>query len=116
MTALITSHHLAPTPLPLLELIRRKEAEVKRRLASEREAAQESIAEAERKARELAAVAEVEGQREGEAQRLAARVEVEREAATIVSQAHAKAETLQRTGEVWLEAAIARAVKFIVEF
>jgi vacuolar-type H+-ATPase subunit H len=112
----MTTHHPAPTSLPLLELIRRTEAEAKRRLASEREAAQAIIAEAERQARELVAAAEIEGQREGEAQRQVARVEIEREAAAIVAGARAEAETLQRTGEARLEAAIARAVKFIVDF
>jgi len=116
MTTPTISHHSTPTPLPLLELIRRKEAEVKRRLASERESAQEIIAEVERKARELVAAAEIQGQCEGEAQRRAARAEIEREAAAVVAQARTAAAALQRTGEARLEAAIAQAVKFIVGF
>ncbi len=114
MTPPLITHDPAPASLPLLELIRRKEAEVKRRLASEREAAQEVIAQAERKARELVAAAEAEGRREGEAQRQAARAEIEREAAALIAQARAEAEFLQRLGEEHLPAAVARAVKIVI--
>jgi vacuolar-type H+-ATPase subunit H len=115
MTSPIASHNPPPAPLPPLEAIRRKEAEVKRRLAAEHESAQTAIAEAERQARELVAAAEAEGRRQGEVQRQAARAEAEREATAIVARARAEAETLQRAGEARLEAAIARAVKFMVD-
>lgn len=110
-----TTHDPAPTPLPPLEIIRHREAEVKRRLAAEREAAQAALAEAERQAHELVAAAEAEGRCQGEAQRHAARAEAEREAAAIVAQAYARAERLQRSGEERLEAAVERAVKLIVD-
>ena len=115
MTSPIATYEPALTPLPLLEVIRRKEAEVKRGLAAEREAAQAAAAEAEERARKLVAAAETEGRREGEAQRQAAHSDVEREAADIVAQARAQAEILQQAGAEQLEAAIARAVKFIVD-
>ena len=115
MTSPIATYDAALALLPLLEVIRRKEAEVKRRLAAEREAAQAAQAEAERKARELVVAAEAEGRCQGEAQRQAARSEAEHEAAAIVVQASARAKLLQRGGEEHLEAAIARAVKLIVD-
>ena len=115
MTSPIATYDPAPAPLPLLEVIRRKEAEVKRRLAAEREAAQAAQAAAERQARELVVAAEAEGRCQGEAERQAARSEAEHEATAIVAQAHARAKLLQRGGEEHLEAAIARAVKLMVD-
>ena len=114
MTSPAATHDPAPAPPALLEVIRRKEAEVKRRLAAEREAAQTALAEADQRARELGAAAEDEGRREGEARRQAARSETEREAAAIAARARAEAENLKRAGEMRVEAAVARAVKFIV--
>jgi len=114
MTPPLITHDPAPASLPLLELIRRKEAEVKRRLASEREAAQEVIATAERQASELVSAAEAEGWREGEARRQATRAESEREAAVIIAQAQVEAEFLQRRAERLLPAAVARAVKIVI--
>ena len=97
-----------------LEVIRRKEAEVKRRLAAEREADEAVLAEAKRRAGELLTAAELEGQRAGEAQRQAAQAEAEREAETILARARAEAEALQRTGEPQMAAAIAWAVEIVV--
>ena len=57
---------------PLLEVIRRQEAEIKRRLAAQREAGEAVLAEAEHRAREMLIAAEAEGRRVGEAQRQAA--------------------------------------------
>jgi len=77
----------SPVPSSPLDLIRRKEAEVKRHLAIESEAAEQIIADAERRARALVAAAEEEGRQEGEARRRAARAEAERRSAEIVAQA-----------------------------
>jgi vacuolar-type H+-ATPase subunit H len=101
-------------PLPLLEIIRRKEAEVKRRLAAEREAAQVALAEAERQAREMLTAAVTEGQRAGEIQRQAAHAEAECEAAAIIAQARAEAALLSQRGGEQLAAALARTLQFIV--
>jgi len=98
----------------LLEAIRRKEAEVKRRLAAEREAAEAVIAAAERQARERLIAAEIEGRCAGEAQRQAAQTEAEREADAILARARAEAETLQRAGEPRLATAVARAVEIVI--
>ena len=98
----------------LLEAIRRKEAEVKRRLASQRDAAETLVAEAERRARERLSAAEIEGQRVGDAQRQAAQVEAEREAQVILARAWAEAETLQSAGEQRMAAAVARAVEIVI--
>jgi vacuolar-type H+-ATPase subunit H len=99
---------------PLLEIIRRKEAEVKRRLAAEREAVEAALAEAERRARDLLTAAEVEGRRIGEAQRQATLAETERNAQAIVAQARAEAEMLQRAGEQHMAAAVARAFEIVI--
>ena len=98
----------------LLEVIRRTEAEVKRRLASERAAAEATLAEAERRARELLPAAETEGRREGEAQRQAALAEVERAVVSIVAQARVETEALQRRGEDHIEMAVARAIEIVI--
>lgn len=99
---------------PLLEVIRRKEAEAKRQLAAEREAVEAALAEAERRARDLLAAAEVEGQRAGEAGRQAVLAEAERNAQAIVAQAQAEAEMLQRAGERQMVAAVARAFEIVI--
>ena len=98
----------------LLQAIRRKEAEVKRRLAAERETVESRVASAERQARELLTAAEIEGQRVGEAQRQATLAEAEREAATVLTRARAEAELLQRVGEQRMPAAVARAVEIVL--
>jgi vacuolar-type H+-ATPase subunit H len=98
----------------LLDHIRYKEAEVKRRLAAEREDAEARLAEARRRANELVIAAEAEGRRQGEAEYQAGLAEAEREAAEIVSQARAEADALRVAGQARLEAAVARAVQLIV--
>ena len=99
---------------PVLEVVRRKEAEVKRRLAAEREAAEAVLASAEQHARERLIAAEGEGRRTGEAQRQAALTEAERGAQSIIARAHAEAEMLQRTGQQQLPALVARAVEIVI--
>ncbi len=99
---------------PVLEVIRRKEAEVKRRLAAEREAAEAVLASAEQCARELLTAAESEGRRIGETQRQAARAEGEREAQLIIARAQAEAELLQRAGQQLMAAAVARAMEIVI--
>jgi vacuolar-type H+-ATPase subunit H len=97
-----------------LEVIRRKEAEIKRRLAAQREAGEVVLAEAELRAREIFIAAEAEGRRVGEAQRQADQAEAEREAQSIVARAHAEAERLQRGGQLPIDAAVARAVAMMI--
>jgi len=98
----------------LLEAIRRKEAEVKRRLAAEHQAAEAALAEAEQRARELIAAGEAEGWRQGEAERQAAQAEAEREAEAIIAQARAEAEALERAAAAWLAVATARALEIVI--
>ncbi len=97
-----------------LEVIRRKEAEIKRRLAAQREADEAVLAEAERRAREMLIAAEAEGRRTGEAQRQAAQAAAEGEAQSIVARAQAEAERLQRVGQQPIAAAVARAVELVI--
>jgi vacuolar-type H+-ATPase subunit H len=97
-----------------LEAIRRQEAEIKRRLAAQREAGEVVLAEAERRARDLLIAAALEGQRAGEAQRQAAQAAAEREAQSIAARAQAEAERLQRVGQQPLAAATARAVALVI--
>lgn len=97
-----------------LEAIRRKEAEVKRRLASERDATEEVVAAAERRARERLNAAEMEGRRAGETQRQAARADAEREAGAILARAQADAQMLQDTGKRRMAAAVACAVEIVI--
>ena len=104
----------AHAPLPLLEAVRRKEAEVKRRLAAEYETAQVALAEAEQQARERVTTAKADGWREGNAQRQAAQAEAEREAEAILSQACHEAEALQRVGAGRMEAAVRRAIEIVI--
>jgi vacuolar-type H+-ATPase subunit H len=99
---------------PLLETIRRKEAEVKRRLAVEDEAAQARLVEAEHRACALIAAAEAEGQREGGLQRQRALAEAEHEASALLAQARAEAERLQRVGAEQMEAAVQQAVALMI--
>ncbi len=101
-------------PLPPLDAIRRKEAEVKRRLAAEREAAQAALAEAEKHAGELMAAAEAQGRQDSGIQRQAARAEAEREAEALVAQARAYAERFQRLGTERMAQAVARALEIVI--
>ena len=107
----MTSNESSGSPL---ETIRRKEAEIKRRLAAQREAGEVALAEAEQRARDLLIAAEVEGRRVGEAQRQAAQAEAEYEAQSIVARAQAEAERLQHVGQQPIAAAIARAAEIVV--
>lgn len=109
-----TQCEMSHTQPSLLEMLRRREAEIKRRLASEREAAQAALAEAEKHADELIATAEAQGWREGEINRQAARAEAEREAEAIIAQARAHAERLQRLGTERMAEAVARALEMVV--
>ena len=97
-----------------LEVIRRKEAEIKRRLAAQREAGKAVLAEAERRAGEMLIVAEAEGRRAGEAQRQAVQAAAEGEAQSIVARAQAEAERLQFVGQQPIAAAVAWAVQMVV--
>jgi vacuolar-type H+-ATPase subunit H len=100
---------------PLLEAIRRAEAEAKRRLTLEGEAARIALAEAERRAQEVIAAAEIEGREEGARLREQAQARVEAEAQAIMDQARAEAKLLQRAGALAMEAAIAQAVATVIE-
>jgi vacuolar-type H+-ATPase subunit H len=100
---------------PLLEIIRRKEAEVKRRLVVEGEAAQARLEEAERHACALIAAAEVTGREEASRQRQQVLAEAEREAQTIIAQAQAEAELLQRVGAEQMRSAICQAAALVIE-
>ncbi len=97
-----------------LEVIRRKEAEIKRRLAAQREAGEVALAEAEHRAREMLIAAEAEGRRAGETQRQAALAAAEGEAQSIIARALAEAERLQRVGQQPIAAAVARAVELVI--
>ncbi len=100
---------------PLLEAIRLKEREVKRRLAVEAEAAQAALGTAERQAREIVAAAEADGRREGEQQSQMAQAEADAEAQALVARADAEAERLQQAGAQRMEAAVQRAVALVSE-
>jgi len=97
-----------------LEAIRRKEAEVKRRLAAERETAEALQVEAERRARELLMAAESEGRQSGEAQRQAALAAVRRDVEEIIARARDQAENLQRAAEGQMHSAIQHAIEIVV--
>ncbi len=98
----------------VLEVIRRKEAEIKRRLAVQREAGEGLLAAAERRASDMLIAAEAEGRSTGEAQRQAARVAAEDEAQSIVARAQTDVERLQRVGQQSIAAAVARAVDLVI--
>ncbi len=98
----------------ILEVIRRKEAEVKRRLAAEREAAEDVLAKAGQQARALLIAAEIEGRRTGEAQRQAAQAEAECEAQSIGAQARAEAELLLRVRQQHMDATVAHAFEIVI--
>jgi vacuolar-type H+-ATPase subunit H len=102
-------HTLSP-----LEIIRRKEAEVTRRLAAAQETAATEIKAIEQQARKLVCQAETQGQREGEAQRLAVLDEAEREAESIITQARAQAEALTNVSQVEVETVVAQAMTIII--
>ena len=98
---------------PLLEVIRRQEGEVKRRLAVAAEVARAELDSAECRAREVIAAAEADGRSEGEHQRQMALAEADDEAAAIVAQARVEAELLQRVGAQRMEAAIRQVVALV---
>jgi vacuolar-type H+-ATPase subunit H len=100
---------------PLLEAIRRKEAEVKRLLTAENEAARAALAAAESQARGVIAAAAADGERAGNDQRQAAQEQADAEAQAIVAQARAEAEELQRVGAQRMETAIQLAVATVCE-
>lgn len=100
--------------VPLLDAIRHVEAEVKRRLAAERLAAQLTITQTEQHAHELVAAAEADGQREGEAQRRQAQHDAERLGEALVASARLEAERLHRLGEAQLNTAITRAIEIVL--
>ncbi len=102
------------TLAPLLDIIRRAEAEVKRRLAAEREAAGDLLTETEWRATDLSTTAHVEGQRAGEAQRQSAQAETDRLAKAVLVQARTQADSLQRCAERQMAAAVARAVEVVI--
>ncbi len=97
----------------LLEVIRRREAELKRRLAAQREAGEAVLADAERCARERLIAAEAEGRLAGESQRQAAQLVAENEARSIIARAQTEAERLRRVGQHPIDAAVARAVALV---
>lgn len=105
---------LADSSLTLLDHIRRQEAEIKRCLALEHQAAEARLAEARRRAHDLIVAAEAEGRFQGQAEYRAAQVEAEREAAEIISRARARAEALQTIGRARLEAAVAHSLQVIL--
>jgi vacuolar-type H+-ATPase subunit H len=98
----------------LLDVIRRKEAEVTRCLAAASRAAEADIAAARQRAQELITQAEVEGEREGQRQRQMALDQAEREAETIIASARAEAETLRCINQAQMEEAVRRALEIII--
>ena len=104
-----------PITPPLLELIRQTEGKAKRRLALEGQAAQAALAAAEHRACEMIAAAEADGQRQGADQYQAALAEAEAEAQSIVTEARAQAEFIQRVGAQRSGAAVQRVVALVGE-
>ena len=98
---------------PLLEVIRRQEGEVKRRLAVAAGAARADLDTAQSRAREVIAAAEADGRSEGEHERQLALAEADAEAWAIVAEACGEAELLQRVGAQRMEAAIRRVVALV---
>ncbi|MCB9419513.1 MAG: hypothetical protein H6667_06905 [Ardenticatenaceae bacterium] len=96
-----------------LEIIRHKEAEVTRRLASERETAVSQIKSAEQQARELVRQAEEEGQREGAAQHQTVLNQAALEAEAILAQAEGRAQALRNVSPVQMETAVTQAMTII---
>ena len=101
-------------PTSILERIQRKEAEFRRRLALAQGAAQERIAQAEREAHALRTEEEARGRQEAEEGRRRVLAAAEKEAAAIVSQARAQAQALRSAGEKSMDAAVCRAVHFVL--
>ena len=101
-------------PATLLETIRRREAEVQRRVALERESAQAVLDEAEQQAAQLLAAAEAEGRRIGEEQCRVALADADSEAGAILARSHAEAEALQRAGSQRLPIAVDRVVEMVI--
>ncbi len=102
------------SPESALEAIRRKEAEVKRRLAVQREVGEGLLTEAERRAGEMLIAAVAEGRNAGDAQRQTARGAAEAEAQAIVARAQADAQRLQQASQQSIAAAITHAVQLVI--
>jgi vacuolar-type H+-ATPase subunit H len=98
----------------LLESIRRKESEMKARVAAERAAAQAAVAEAERRRETLLAQADEEGRSAGEAERLALRQAVEAEVKQTVDEAEAAARALRTHGKAHVQEGVQHALAVVL--
>jgi vacuolar-type H+-ATPase subunit H len=110
----MTLPRIAEAELSPLDQIRQAEAEVNRRIAAARRAAEMIEIKARAQAVDLKREAHEAGRREGRAQyeELVSRAEVEAEA--LLAQAHSQAEDLRRKGDLHMDAAVHRAVEVVV--
>lgn len=97
-----------------LEQIRHAEAEVTRRVASARQAAERTLVKARTQAAQQRNQAQKEGQSEGQAQYQASIASAEEEARQILDQAQKQADALLLRGQAHLYAAVCQAVEFII--
>jgi vacuolar-type H+-ATPase subunit H len=102
-----------PIQLSPLDQIRQTEAEVTRRLAAAREAAEQIVAKARLDAASLMNQTREEGQREGQARSREILSRGEEEARALITQAHSQAESLRRKGEGRMESVV-RSVFYLI--
>jgi vacuolar-type H+-ATPase subunit H len=105
---------LDPIRLSPLDQIRQTEAEITRKVAAAREAAEQVVVKARLDAAALKQQAREEGQREGQARCREITARAEEEAHALVVQAHAQADQLRRKGEALMDTAVRGVIELII--
>jgi len=97
-----------------LDQIRRTEAEVTRKVAAARKAAEQILEDSSRKVTVLKQEAQETGTREGNASYKALISKAEEESRALVAEAHYQAKMLHRRGQGRMPKAVSRAVNFVI--
>ncbi len=103
-----------PAQLSPLDQIRQTEAEITRKIAAAREAAEQVVVKARLDAYALKKQALEDGNREGQARYREILLRGEEEAKALTVQAHSTADNLRRKGEAYMEIAVRSAVELVI--
>jgi vacuolar-type H+-ATPase subunit H len=102
------------TQLSPLDMVRQTEAEITRKIAAAREAAEQIVTKAHRDAAILKNQSREEGQREGKARCREIISRAEEEAGALVVQAQSQAENMRRKGDTNMETAVRNVITLII--
>jgi vacuolar-type H+-ATPase subunit H len=109
----VQSNQTAEISQSLLGAVRQKESTITRQLAAARNAAQNEIEEAKKRARQIVDQATEDGRLAGEVARRSALAEIELEATEIETQAGKEADALKNLDEETLKMAVNQALNII---